>query len=308
MNVVRRHPVVATAAIATPLCLLLALCLLFAAWLNGARIPFASGTTWFTVQKVGSAHYNGEPTQPIFFLVVGNDSRGGPGNALGDALHLIGVNPALHKATMLDIPRDTGAEIPGHGFDKINAAFSRGGLRLQAETVAKMVGVNIPYAITTDFGGFISMVDGVGGIDVNVPFVMHDSFSGADFQPGPIHMNGTQALAFSRDRHDFPIGDLQRSENQGTFILAALAKLRAQNPDATGTINLMATLGRHATLDGIGLRDLYRLGRLALDFDPSQVRNVRIPVGSGSGTRLALDSSAQSLFQDFADDGVLQTH
>jgi polyisoprenyl-teichoic acid--peptidoglycan teichoic acid transferase len=308
MRLVRRHPVLATAAVATPLTLLLALTLLVAAWLHGVRIPFASGTTWFTVQKVGSAHYNGEPTQPFFFLVVGNDSRGEPGPARGDALHLIGVNPALHKATMLDIPRDTGAEIPGHGVDKINAALAYGGLRLEAQTVGRLVGVNIPYAITTDFPGFISMVDSVGGIDVNVAFTMHDSFSGANFQPGPNHMSGEQALAFCRDRHDFPIGDLQRSENQGTFILAALARLRAQNPDATGTINLVATLGRHAILDGIGLRDLYRLGRVALDFDPSQVRNVRIPVTSGSGSRLALDAGAQSLFQDFADDGVLESH
>jgi LCP family protein required for cell wall assembly len=214
----------------------------------------------------------------------------------------------LGKATMLDIPRDTGADIPGHGLDKINAAFSRGGVRLEAQTVAKMVGVNIPYAITTDFGGFISMVDGVGGIDVNVPFPMNDSFSGATFQPGPVHMNGTQALAFCRDRHDFPTGDLQRSENQGTFILAALTKLRSQNPDATGTINLLATLGRHAVLDGVGLKDLYKLGRLGLNFDASQVRNMRIPVTSGSGTRLQLDGSARGLFQDFADDGVLQAH
>ncbi len=303
----RRHPILG-AAIVAPLTLFLALCLVFAAWLHGMRIPFASGTTWFTVQKVGSAHYNEEPTQPVFFLVVGNDSRGGPGNALGDALHLIGLNPALHKGTMLDIPRDTAADIPNHGVDKINAAFSRGGVRLQAQTVAKMVGVDIPYAMTTDFGGFISMVDGVGGIDVNVPFAMHDTFSGAYFQPGPVHMNGTQALAFCRDRHDFGIGDLQRSENQGTFILDALAKLRAQNTDATGTFNLLATLGRHAVIDGIGLKDLYRFGRLALDFDPSQVRNVRIPVTSGSGTRLNLDAGARSLFQDFADDAVLESH
>ncbi|MBV8952026.1 MAG: hypothetical protein JOZ99_14205, partial [Actinobacteria bacterium] len=54
--------------------------------------------------------------------------------------------------------------------------------------------------------------------------------------------------------------------------------------------------------------DLYRLARLALDFDPSQIRNVRIPVTTGSGTRLALDAGARSLFQDFADDGVLESH
>jgi LCP family protein required for cell wall assembly len=307
MTLLRRHPFV-SALIAAPLCVLLALALLVAAWINGIRVPLASGARWFTVQKIGAAHYNGEPTQPVFFLVLGNDSRGGPGSALGDAIHVIGVNPAMHKATMLDIPRDTGAQIPGHGLDKINAAFSRGGLRLQAQTVGNLVGVNIPYAITTDFDGFKALVDGVGGIDVNVPFAMHDSFSGATFSPGVVHMNGTQALAFCRDRHDFPTGDLQRSEDQGLFILAALAQLRAQNPDATGTINLLATLGRHVQMEGVGLRDLYRFGRLGLSFDPSQVRNVRIPVTSGSGTRLALDSGAQSLFQDFADDGVLESH
>jgi LCP family protein required for cell wall assembly len=307
MSLVRRHPVL-TGLVTAPLVLLLALGLLFAAWLHGTRLPFASGSTWFAVQKVGSAHYNAEPTKPVFILVVGNDSRGGPGNALGDAIHLIGVNLALGRATMLDIPRDTAADIPGHGVDKINAAFSRGGVRLQAQAVSRMVGVDIPYAITTDFGGFISMVDAVGGIDVNVPFKMQDSFSGAFFDPGVVHMNGTQALAFSRDRHDFPTGDLQRSQNQGTFILAALAKFRAQNNDATGTINLLAILGRHAVLDGVGLKDLYTLGRLGLLFDPSQVRNVLVPVGNGSGTRLNLQSSAQSLFQDFRDDAVLQTH
>ncbi|HEX4775268.1 MAG TPA: LCP family protein [Acidimicrobiia bacterium] len=307
MTIVRRHPVIAT-LVAIPVCIALACAALVAAWLHGTRIPFASGATWFSVEKVGQAHYNGEPTQPFFFLIVGNDSRGGPGNARGDALHLVGVNPALHKATILDIPRDTGAQIPGHGTDKINAALSEGGLRLQAETVGKLVGVNVPYAVTTDFDGFMALIDGVGGIDVNVPFAMHDSFSGANFQPGVVHMNGQQALAFCRDRHDFPIGDLQRSENQGTFMLAALAQLHARNPDATGTIGLLALLGRHVQLDGIGLSDLYHVARLGLSFDPSQVRNVRIPVTSGSGTRLSLDAGAQSLFQDFADDGVLETH
>jgi LCP family protein required for cell wall assembly len=218
------------------------------------------------------------------------------------------VNPALHKATMLDIPRDTGAQIPGHGLDKINAALSEGGLKLQAEAVANMVGVPISYAMTTDFDGFIALIDGVGGIDVNVPFTMHDSFSGATFSPGLVHMDGHQALAFNRDRHDFPIGDLQRSENQGTFILAALAKFHAENLDATSTIKLLALLGRHVQLDGIGFRDLYKLGRLGTSFDPSQLRNVRIPVVSGVGTRLQLGPGAQDLFRDFADDGVLETH
>jgi len=77
--------------------------------------------TWFTVTKVGEAHFSDEPAAPFFFLPVGNDGRTGDTISRGEAIHLIGVNPAAHAATILDIPRDTAAEIPGYGSDKINS-------------------------------------------------------------------------------------------------------------------------------------------------------------------------------------------
>ena len=55
---------------------------------------------------------------------------------------------------------------------------------------------------------------------------MHDTYSGAYFQPGPQHLNGSAALAFSRDRHDFPQSDIIRTDNQGLLILAAIAQLQ----------------------------------------------------------------------------------
>lgn len=292
----------------TPLCVVFALCLVVAAWLAGVRIPFASGTTWFTVTKVGAAHFSDEPSQPFFFLVVGSDSRPGVGGSRGDALHLIGVNPASHAATILDIPRDTGATIPGHGTDKINAALAYGGLALQAQTVSNLVGVKIPYAITTDFAGFTSMIDELGGVDVNVPSTMHDSYSGAFYGPGPHHFTGDESLRFVRDRHDFPTGDIKRTENQGIFMLSALATLEKRNLGAAGTLHDLAVAWRHTQLEGVGLVDLYRLGRLAQAIDPANVKNVTIPVGSGTGTRLQVEPSARALFADFADDGILETH
>jgi polyisoprenyl-teichoic acid--peptidoglycan teichoic acid transferase len=303
----RRRAVLA-ALVATPLSIVLVVGLLTAAWLAGIRLPLASGATWFEVTKVGQVHFSDEPNQPLFFLALGNDGRRGDTVTRGDAIHLIGVNPALHAATIINIPRDTGAEIPGHGVDKINSSNAFGGLSLEAKTVGNLVGVQIPYAITTNFDGFIGMVDDMGGVTVNVPTAMNDSFSGAVFSPGPQHMNGQMALAFSRDRHDFAEGDITRTGNQGLVIISALAQLRAQNTGATGTLHLLAILGRHVQMEGVGLVDLYRLGRLGLSIDPTKVRNVVIPVQSGEGTRLALGAGAQSLFADFADDGVLQTH
>jgi LCP family protein required for cell wall assembly len=296
--------------VAVPLVALLCLMLAFAVLLQTGRLPFASGATWFTVTKVGEAHFSDEPTAPFFFLAVGNDGRTGDTVVRGDALHLIGVNPALHSATILDIPRDTAAVIPGHGTDKINAAQAYGGLALEAETVGNLVGVKIPYAITTNFDGFQDLVDGIGGVDVTVPQQMHDqSGSGAEFNAGQTyHMGGGPALAFNRDRHDMARGDLDRSQNQGTFILAALAQLQRNHTGAVGTLRSLALLGAHTQIQGIGLSDLYRLGRLALSLDPANIKNVVIPVGSGVGTRLALEPGASGLFADFADDGVLETH
>ena len=304
---IRRHPVRA-ALIGIPLVVTLSFATLIALWLSGVSVPGASAARWFTLTKTANADYTPSSTGPVFLLAIGNDGRPGDTVTRGDAIHLIGVNPQLHQATILDIPRDTGMEIPGHGLDKVNASHSYGGPRLEADTIGATVGVKIPYVVDTDFDGFIGMIDDLGGVNVNVPIRMQDTFSGADFQPGPQKLDGHQALAYARNRHQFPTGDLARSENQGYLILQALAQFRAENTGPIKTLSLLADLGRHATIDGIGLKDLYALGRLGLSVDSNTVKNVVVPVASGTGTRLQLTSAATSLFQDFADDGVLESH
>lgn len=304
---IRRHPVVA-ALVVVPTVVVVGLGTLVALWLAGVHVPGASASRWFTLTKTAAADYTPSPNAPVFLLAIGNDGRTGDTVTRGDSIHLIGVNPATHQATILDIPRDTGMPIPGHGVDKVNASHAIGGPRLEADTIGAAVGVSIPYVIDTDFDGFIGMVDGIGGLTVNVPYAMRDSFSGADFQPGVQTLNGHQALAYARNRHQFPDSDLTRTQNQAYLILQALTQFRARQTGPLGTLELLATLGQHARLDGIGLRDLYVLARLGLSIDPANVRNVLVPVASGSGSRLQLTSAAASLFQDFADDAVLQSH
>ena len=275
----------------------------FAAWLAGMHVPIASGATYLRVEKIAplaaADRAGGEPKSPFFILLVGNDSRPGVGGARGDALHVLGVNPAKHQATLLDIPRDT-----CWNGDKINAGNTHGP-RAQANDVAGLVGVPISYVIDVDFAGFLGLVDGVGGVDVNVPTRMNDGFSGAVFNPGFQHLTGTQALAFSRDRHDFPNSDITRTHNQGLLILDAMRQLRAKMQNAPGEFKLLALLGRHAQLDGIGLKDLYRLGRLAFSLNPDQIQNITMPY-TGGGC-LGLGASAQGLFADFRDDGVVES-
>ena len=265
------------------------------AWLVlGAPVPEETGA-WFSVTKIGDAEFTGAPTEPFFVLVVGNDAREGLGGARGDALHVVGVNPAAKSATILDIPRDTQVNIPGHGGDKITHAFAYGGLPLMVDTVEQWVGVQIPYAITTNFAGFVDMVNEIGGVDITIREPMHDSNSGTNFDPGPAHLDGGAALAFNRDRYSFGSGDVRRTENQGYFLISTLATLQGRGPSAAGTMRLLLTLVRHTQTEGLGLAEMFRLGSLAMSVDPANIRNVVAP---GPGPLLA----------DFADDAVLQSH
>ncbi|HUI49345.1 MAG TPA: LCP family protein [Acidimicrobiia bacterium] len=276
---------------------------IFAGWLAGMHVPLASGATYLRVEKLAplssADRVGGGPSGLFFILLVGNDSRPGVGGARGDALHVLGVNPAKHQASMIDIPRDT-----CWNGDKINAGNTQGP-RAQANDVSGLVGVPISYVVDVDFAGFTGLVDGIGGVDVNVPTQMHDTYSGAYFSPGMQHMNGSQALSFSRDRHDFPTSDIVRTHNQGILILDAMTQLRAKMQNAPGEFKLLALLGRHAQLDGIGIKDLYRLSRIAFSLNPNQIPNVTMPY-TGGGC-LGLGAGASSLFADFRDDGILES-
>jgi LCP family protein required for cell wall assembly len=311
---VTRRRAVLTLVLAPVLCGLLAAGTIVTAWLFlGSPTP-AEGAVWFQVTKLGAARDTGAPQQPFFALVLGTGARSDdpalspddPG--LADAIHVIGVNPALRSATLIDIPRDT--EGPGGG--KLNSYIvnnpNGNELRAEADAVSAVAGVPLNYVIRANFPHFQQMVDEIGGIDINIPAPMDDDFSGAHFPAGPAHLNGEQALQFSRDRHSFSNGDLSRTSNQGLLIISALQTIQKKQPSAGDTVHLIATLGRHVKLDGIGISDLFHMGELALTFDAANIKNVVLPVGAGSGSNLVKSGDADSLLADFADDGVLQSH
>ncbi|MEA3019212.1 MAG: polyisoprenyl-teichoic acid--peptidoglycan teichoic acid transferase [Actinomycetota bacterium] len=264
------------------------------------------------VNTSGLAGYNpGRWTNTTFVLVIGSDERAGLDGRRGDALHVIGLNAGAGKATILDIPRDTWVDIPGHGQGRINEAYSFGGAQLQAQTVHNLTGAPISYVMETTFAGFTAMIDALGGVDVDVPYLMSDPNSGAAFNPGVVHMTGERALAFSRDRH-IPDGDLQRTAHQGQLIVHGLAELRKKGTSATDVLHYLDVLFRNVRTEGISSTDLYRLGSAALQIDPGNVRNYAMPATVGmkgaASVVFVKQPAASSLFVDFADDGILQAH
>ena len=287
--------------------LLVALVAAMVAWPS----PAPAQEPAFTIHKTDEASFTARaPGAPFFLLLVGNDGRPGLEGIRGDGIHLVGVNPAQHTATIVNIPRDTWVDIPTYGPEKITRAMEFRGLQGQVQTVAALTGVNFSFVVTVGFEGFKNLVNEMGGLHVQVGSRMFDRNSGADFQPGRVHMMGEGALSFSRNRN-IPNGDIARTTNQGWLLIGALERAREVAHSPLDTMRLLGMTVRHTQFEGVGVRDLYTLLTTGLQIDPANVRNVTMPaangkVGKADGVFAA--GGSQELFADFRDDAILQSH
>jgi LCP family protein required for cell wall assembly len=288
------------------------------AWAAGTILGTATTTGVASAQsspvEVGKAHADFVPvldgTQPIFILLLGSDAR--PGEPVEgertDSIHIVAINPAKHKATILGFPRDSYVPIPDHGTNKINSAMTFGGPDLVVKTVEDLTGIKLSYWALTSFDGFAGMVNSVGGLTVDVPFSMHDSYSKADFEPGQQELDGKQALAFARDRHSLPEGDFGRSENQGRLMIASLQQFRKQfAKDKSVVLSWLAGGLRNMQTD-VPIDQLLALAFTASKVNPKHVVNVVVPgsIGtSGSQSIVNLTPEAKTMFDDLKNDGLL---
>ena len=170
------------------------------------------------------------------WLIVGSDTRQGLSRTQIDQLHvgfdygttnsdsLMLLHMGTGKPVLISIPRDSYVPIPGHGHNKINAALAYGGPALLIQTVESVTGLRIDHYMGIGFGGLVSVVNKVGGVNICLPSALKDTDSGVNLKAGCQTLNGTQALAFVRDRHSFAEGDLQRIQDQRAFLKALLNK------------------------------------------------------------------------------------
>jgi LCP family protein required for cell wall assembly len=195
---------------------------------------------WQRIDKVDADPTGARPAdQPgTTYLLVGSDSRAGlsaderkklgTGNAAGrrtDTIMLlhVGSGPNL----LLSIPRDSLVPVPGHGTTKINAAFAYGGPKLLVRTVEQNTGVRVDHFVEIGFGGFVNSVDAVGGIRVCTKKRLDDPLANLHMKRGCHHVNGIQALAFSRTRHTQQLGDIDRARNQRAVVGQVGSKVKS---------------------------------------------------------------------------------
>jgi LCP family protein required for cell wall assembly len=192
---------------------------------------------WRHLGRVDALPANTAATPGRTYLVVGSDSRKGLTKAQRKALHTGGdfgqrtdTIMLLHLPAnggpnvLMSIPRDSYVSIPGHGKNKINAAYAFGGPKLLAQTVEKATGVQIDDYAEIGLGGFASMVDAVGGVQICPKRNMKDKDAGLNIKKGCQQANGAVALGYARARHSDPRGDLGRVERQREVLGAIVAK------------------------------------------------------------------------------------
>ncbi len=219
------------------------------------------------------------------FVLLGSDSRNPDDAAEGrsDTIMVVHLNKARDKAYIVSFPRDMWVSIPGHGKDKINAAYSLGGAQLTVSTLESLLDTRVDHVVQVDFEGFIALTEGLGGITVNNTnaFTSH----GFTYPKGEITIKGEEALWFVRERKSLPNGDLDRAENQRKVIKAIVAKglSREVISDPARFTAFIAGVAQHVVVDQSLSDEAIRSIAFSLRLSATSIESLQAPI-SGFAT------------------------
>jgi LCP family protein required for cell wall assembly len=298
--------------------ILSALVLLSLVWLIG--VP---AYAWGKVERLdadpGGERPANQPGQT--FLLVGSDSREdlspeerkrlGTGSTAGrrtDTIMIVYVPPGGRPA-LISVPRDSFVPIPKQGSNKINAAYAFGGPELLVQTVERNTGLRVDGYVEIGFGGFVNIIDAVGGIEMCLPKAIQDRDSNLNLSKGCQTLDGTTALGYVRMRKADPRGDLGRVERQRE-MLAAVAKKAASPATVLNPVrywNLSNASTQAITLDqDTSLLQTARLGLAMRQISSGKGLTLTVPIAdtdasTSAGSAVLWDKKkAKAMFADIA--------
>ena len=248
---------------------------------------------------LSSTKLKGEDQGRVNILLAGNsaDDPGHGGATLTDSIMIISLDTKDNTAFAMSIPRDLWVDVPGYGYEKINAVYPEGGMGLLEQVVDKDFGINMDYYALVDYTAFKQAVNAVGGITVTInspdPRGIYDpNISKADDGPlnlknGTQQLNGQTALNLARARNDptpsgqvgygLPNGDFDRAANQRMMLVALKNKVFSSglytNPVKIG--QLFDAIGNNVQTD-FKTNELRRLYTIAKSIDSSKIQSLSL--------------------------------
>jgi LCP family protein required for cell wall assembly len=251
-------------------------------------------------------------------LVIGDDSRAGAtaeelqelsteddgGSNNTDTIMVLHVPADGSQATIISFPRDSYVEVPGFGMNKINAAFAlgqqatgtiAGGVDLLGQVIYNLTGLKMDHFVEVGLLAFLRISNAIGGVQVNLCAAVQDDFSGIDLPAGVQTIQGKQAVAFIRQRHGLPGGDLDRVVRQQVFLSAAFKKLSSAGYLLDiGKLNSLINAVSSSLVVDTGLNLLTFASQMS-DLTSGNIRTATIPV-SGTPT-ITVGGSPLSIVQ-----------
>lgn len=254
-------------------------------------------------QNVDPSKLNGEGDGRVNILLLGRGGEGHEGADLTDTIIIASIDPIAKEASLVSVPRDLYVNVKGNGSMKVNATFATGktaslntnriqtdqtrkqaeaaGFKLLEDTLQTTLGLPIHYHLMVDFNGFKQAIDTVGGVDINAPAAVAEVLRidgknyKLDVQPGQQHMDGFEALAYSRSRHTSPRGDFDRAERQRIIITALKDKVLSPgtfgNPQKIS--QLLDNFGNHVQTN-FSVQDLQRLYQISQEIPGSKIGSI----------------------------------
>jgi LCP family protein required for cell wall assembly len=258
----------------------------------GKRPPVYS-TTSMNILVFGSDSRAGLDRHQQVLLHTGDATTGGNNS---DSIMVLHISPGRHLVTAISVPRDTmvpyyqcdaGGGYPGqqanpYAYERINSLLAVGGPQCLWKTVEQVTGIHIDHFIEIGLGGFVNVINDLGGVNVCAPFAIDNPTSGLVLPVGEHHIDGVTALAFWRTRENLGEGsDLQRIQRD-QFMSAQVVKGILQTGllgDPVKLFRVLSDLAPNLTIDsGMSLTDLLHVGESLHGLASKDVQFVTTPV------------------------------
>ena len=243
--------------------------------------------------------------EPFNVYISGIDVSGPVAtNSRSDVNIIMTVNPNTKKILLTTTPRDYYVQIPdisGEQRDKLTHAGIYG-VDASMRTLEQLYGIDISYYARVNFSSLVKIVDTLGGVDVDSDFEF--DAQGYHFQKGMNHLDGKQALAFSRERYSFEDGDNQRGKDQEKVLTAILNK--AMSPAILSNASALIADVSDSVQTNMTQEEMAKFIKMQLNDGASWTIESQAASGNGD-TQACYSSGDQPLYVMWPDEAVVQS-
>ena len=248
---------------------------------------------------------NVDVEEPFNVYISGIDVSGPVAtNSRSDVNIIMTVNPNTKKILLTTTPRDYYVQIPdisGEQRDKLTHAGIYG-VDASMKTLEQLYGIDISYYARVNFSSLVKIVDTRGGVDVDSDFEF--DAQGYHFQKGMNHLDGDQALAFSRERYSFEDGDNQRGKDQQKVLTAILNK--AMSPAILANASALIADVSDSVQTNMTQEEMAKFIKMQLNDGASWTIESQAASGNGD-TQACYSSGDQPLYVMWPDEAVVQS-